>query len=313
MQSEIENQKSKIQTDGVIVVNKPGGMTSHDVVSRIRRIYGTKRVGHTGTLDPLATGVLVICLGQATRIVEYLTATRKEYHATAVFGVTTDSEDATGVTLTETDAGHLTEADLVGILPQFRGSILQTPPMVSALHHEGKRLYDLARQGIEVERAARPVQITRLELTSFIPGRQATAEIEVECSTGTYIRTICADLGKALGVGGMMSSLLRTRVGAFTLSEAHTLEQLENMKMEASLPETVRTISDALPDWPRATLNPSDIDRIVHGQTVCMAEGQQSTEDGNVLLLDEAGSSLGIARIKGAELAPIKVFSAVAK
>jgi tRNA pseudouridine55 synthase len=313
MQSEIENPKSKIEVDGVIVVNKPGGMTSHDVVSRIRRIYGTKRVGHTGTLDPLATGVLVICLGQATRIVEYLTATRKEYRATVVFGTTTDSEDATGTVLSETAASHLTEADVQGVLPQFRGSILQTPPMVSALHHEGKRLYELARQGIEVERQARPVEITRLELTSFTPGSKAQAEIEVECSTGTYIRTICADLGKALGVGGMMSSLLRTQVGAFTLSEANTLQQLENMKMEDRLNETVRTISDALPDWPRAILISSDIDRIAHGQAVCMAEGQAANEDGNVLLLDEAGTSLGIARIKGRELAPIKVFTAVAK
>src|ERR1041385_3460225 len=138
--------------DGVVVVYKPAGITSHDVVNRLRRLYHMRRVGHTGTLDPLATGVLVICLGQATRIVEYLTAARKEYSAGVIFGLTTDSEDITGATIAETDASSVTREQLLDVLPRFTGKIKQIPPMVSAIHHEGKRLYELARAGKTVER-----------------------------------------------------------------------------------------------------------------------------------------------------------------
>jgi tRNA pseudouridine55 synthase len=300
--------------EGVVVVDKPAGITSHDVVGRLRRIYGTKRVGHTGTLDPLATGVLVLCLGQATRIVEYLTASAKEYRAGFVFGVTTDSEDVSGAVLTEQDASHLQEAQVRDALETFRGPILQTPPMVSALHHEGKRLYELARKGLEVERAARPVEIYRLELLSFTTGSRARAEVVVECSTGTYIRTLAADIGRALGVGGMMETLRRSRVGSFTLDKAHSLGELEAKKAEGALGDTVIPIERALSDWPAAKLSETDVSRIRHGQPCDAPTGttaviSDNNSDKPVLMLNEGGAAVGIARLMDGRLEPVKVFS----
>ena len=208
-----EPNKTPSAINGIVVVDKPAGMTSHDVVGVARKLFRTKRVGHTGTLDPDATGVLVLCLGNATRLAEYLSAARKHYVADVVFGVETDSQDASGQVVAERDAAHLTQADVSAILPAFRGAIQQVPPMVSALHHEGQRLYDLARQGIVVERAARAVQIDELELTVWTPGVHPTARLEITCSTGTYIRSLAADIGAAAGVGGMMQTLRRTWVG----------------------------------------------------------------------------------------------------
>ena len=219
--------------NGVLNVDKPAGMTSHDVVGRIRRLAHLKRVGHAGTLDPDATGVLLVCLGQATRLADYLADEGKAYRATVALGATTTTEDASGEVLTRADASHLTENDLAGILPQFVGDIAQTPPMVSAVHHEGKRLYELARQGITVARAARIVHIESLVLESFTPGASAQATLEIECGKGTYIRTLCADLGATLGTGGHMASLCRTRVGAFTLETAVPLGDLTGMRCRA--------------------------------------------------------------------------------
>ncbi len=311
--------------DGVVVVNKPPGITSHDVVHRLRRLYGTRRIGHTGTLDPLATGVLVACLGQATRVVEYLSAARKEYVAGVVFGLTTDTEDITGHTISETDTEALTEEAVREALTHFRGEILQKPPMVSAVHHEGKRLYELARQGIEVERTARPVHIYRLEMKTFVPGPRARATLCIECSTGTYIRTLAADLGAALDVGGTMESLLRTRTGAFTLEEAHTLEELAACKEAGTLTDSLRSIADALADWPHIVLDSEAIRRIAHGQAIPLSDvtpprigglggltppriGGPGGLTSPLLLLDAKGSAVGIARIEGAKLTPIKVF-----
>lgn len=299
--------------DGVVVVDKPAGITSHDVVNRLRRIYGTRRVGHTGTLDPLATGVLVVCIGQATRIAEYLSRARKEYVAGVVFGVTTDTEDAAGTILTETDAGHLTEETVRAVLPSFHGAIEQTPPMVSAVHHEGKRLYELARKGIAVERQSRAVEIYRLELISFSPGKRARTQLRVECSTGTYIRTLAADLGAKLGVGGMMETLCRTRVGPFTLAEAHTLPALEVHQEGGTLAATLRSLAEALPDWPRVRVAEEEIQRIVHGQPIAWLSDERGAERPNadlrVLLVNRRGHFVAIARPRGRTLAPEKVFS----
>ena len=206
-------KKKPSEYNGIVVVDKPMGVTSHDVVDAARRLYHTRRVGHTGTLDPDATGVLVLCLGYATRLAEYLSASRKNYIAEVKFGVESDSQDASGEIVAERDASHFSESDLRALLPRFRGTIEQVPPMVSALHHEGKRLYELAREGITVEREARPVQIDRLELLEFAAGTHSVAKIEITCSTGTYIRTLAADLGEAAGTGALMQSLRRTWVG----------------------------------------------------------------------------------------------------
>jgi tRNA pseudouridine55 synthase len=224
-----------------------------------------KRVGHAGTLDPAASGVLLVCLGNATRIVEYLVDGRKEYIATAEFGVETDTEDATGSVVSERDASGLTRADVLAILPQFRGLISQIPPMVSAVHHEGKRLYQIAREGRTVERESRQVEIYSLQMLGFTPGAHPTAKLEIECSKGTYIRTLCADIGKALGCGAHMAGLVRTAIGCFRETEAHSLETLETMASEDRLFEALISIDDALSHMPAVTVSIEDVALIRNG------------------------------------------------
>ncbi len=312
---------------GIVVIDKPGGMTSHDVVGIARKLFRTKRVGHTGTLDPDATGVMVLCLGNATRIAEYLSAARKHYTAQFVFGIETDSQDASGQVLAEQDAAHLTEADVRAVLPRFRGTIQQVPPMVSALHHEGQRLYDLARQGITVERAARTIHIDALELMAFESGTHPVAQLEITCSTGTYIRSLASDIGAVLGVGGMMQTLRRAWVGErldepnrpFTLEKAHTLDELRERAQAGTLHKVVLPLSTALADWPQARLNNEQTARIRRGQTVSIADVAE-TQRGNwppreltapIALLDDSGDVIAIARLEMEQLHPYKVFARV--
>lgn len=221
-------EKNSFEPCGVLVVNKPEGITSHDVVGKIRKLYGTRKVGHTGTLDPLATGVLVILLGRAAKAAEYLVADRKTYLARIKLGLTTDTEDITGKVLTQNN--NIPDADAVmSACGEFLGKIKQIPPMYSALKVDGKKLYDLAREGIEVERAARDIEIFRLVCTPT--GDASEYELLVECSSGTYIRTLCADIGARLGCGGVMSALHRVQAGGFSIENSHTLEELEAMEI----------------------------------------------------------------------------------
>lgn len=217
---------------GVLVVNKPEGITSHDVVGKIRKLYGTRKVGHTGTLDPLATGVLVILLGRAAKAAEYLVADRKTYIAGLKLGLTTDTEDITGKVLTQSNDIPSSE-QVMSVCGEFLGKIKQIPPMYSALKVDGKKLYDLAREGIEVERQARDIEIFRLECTRIEKSNEY--ELYVECSSGTYIRTLCADIGERLGCGGVMSSLHRVQAGGFHIENSHTLEELEALEMNDRL------------------------------------------------------------------------------
>src|SRR5947208_9593088 len=223
-------------TDGLVVVDKPAGCTSHDVVARLRRIYGQRRVGHAGTLDPDATGVLLVGLGRATRLLRFLTETRKVYRGEVAFGVATDTLDAAG---TETDRRAmpgLTRADLEALLPRFLGTIAQIPPMVSAVKVDGKRLHERARQGEVVERAPRTVRIDRIQVESFIPGEFPRARVLVECGSGTYIRSLAADLGEALGGCAHLAGLRRLQVGPFPVEEARTLEEIADSPDKALLP-----------------------------------------------------------------------------
>lgn len=264
-----------------------------------------KRVGHTGTLDPMATGVLVVCLGHATRIVEYLTGERKEYSAGVTFGVATDSQDATGTVIAEADTSRLSREMVEDALRGFRGRIRQIPPMFSAVHHEGKRLYEIARSGREVERDARDVEIYRLTLEDFTPGMRATAELDVECSTGTYIRTLAADIGTALEVGAMLNRLRRTRVGRFIESDCLTLDALGVAKARSGLADLVISIADALPDWPRIRLSEQDYGNVTQGRMLRIAP----LGAGPHLLLQSAGNVAAIAVPRDADtLAPVKVF-----
>lgn len=215
---------------GILIVNKPCGITSHDVVGRVRRLFGTRRVGHTGTLDPLASGVLVVLIGRAAKAAEYLVCDEKRYRATMRLGLTSDTEDITG-TLLPSDAPLPSADRVIEAARDFIGEILQIPPMYSALKVDGQKLYDLARRGITVEREARPITIHALTVT---PTDEPTDYVlDVACSAGTYIRTLCADLGQALGCGAVMATLERTAAGGFPLSDAYTLEELEAMDADA--------------------------------------------------------------------------------
>ena len=213
--------------DGVLLIHKPQGITSFDVVARIRRLYGTKQVGHTGTLDPMATGLLPVLVGRAVKASEFLTEKDKEYIAGLRLGVTTDTEDITGTVLTETNDIPDKET-VLATAKTFIGDIMQVPPMYSAIKIGGEKLVDLARKGITVEREARPITVYALD----IDGNGRDYQMRVACSKGTYIRTLCVDIGAKLGCGGTMSSLVRTRTGGFTLDNAYTLDELENKTPE---------------------------------------------------------------------------------
>lgn len=294
--------------NGVVVIDKPAGITSHDVVNRARRLFKTKRVGHTGTLDPDATGVLVICLGYATRVAEYLSSSRKSYVAEVVFGVETDTQDASGVVLAERSASHITEADARALCVRFTGRQSQIPPMVSALHHEGKRLYELAREGITVERAPRDIEIFACNLLEFASGEHPVARIEVSCSTGTYIRALSADMGEAAGTGAMMRSLRRTEVGdvsrPFTLQESFTLEQLQALAEAERIGESVIPLRLALAGWTQIPLDDAGVVWFRQGRAI-EVEGEDAER---VAACDSAGEVIGIGKMAEGMLQPVKVL-----
>ena len=224
--------------DGVLIINKHAGVTSHDIVGMVRRLYGTRAVGHAGTLDPMATGVLVVLIGRAAKASEYLTGEDKRYVARLRLGLTTDTEDTTGNTLTTSDTLPSRDA-VMAVMDKFRGDIMQVPPMVSALKVDGHKLVDLARQGIEVERKARPVTIHSLicEPTDTV----SDYILDVTCSGGTYIRTLCADIGAALGCGGAMASLDRRAACGFSIEQSVTVAELEGMSMDERLARLIPT------------------------------------------------------------------------
>ena len=216
---------------GVLIINKPQGPTSHDIVNKVRRLYSTKKVGHTGTLDPMATGVLVVLIGRAAKACEYSLSDRKIYTATLRLGIETDTEDTTGNILKEYPV-TVNEKDVKDVLSGFKGRIKQIPPMYSALKVGGKKLCDIAREGGTVEREAREIEVHSIS-AEHIEGNDY--KLEVECSAGTYIRTLCADIGKALGCGGAMASLERSSACGFPISEAHTIDEIEQLSVNERL------------------------------------------------------------------------------
>jgi tRNA pseudouridine55 synthase len=278
--------------DGFVNIAKPAGMTSFDVVARCKRLLSEKRVGHAGTLDPDATGVLVIAVGQATRLLPFLNTEPKIYRAVCGFGRATDTEDASGQTTQEADATGLTEAALRAALPSFLGEIQQVPPMVSALHHEGQRLYDLARQGITVERPARTITIHALELLAFTAGPEAQATLRVTCGGGTYIRTLCKDLGEALGLPAHMAALEREGVGPFELKDALTLETLTA--------ERLVPLHIAL-GWPTIEADDAMATDLKLGRAII----GEAAREAAVL---HRGRLLALVRPEGGRLQPFKVF-----
>ena len=234
------------EPSGVLIVNKHAGVTSHDIVYKIRRLYGTKRVGHTGTLDPMAEGVLVMLVGRAAKAAEYLVSDSKRYRAGLRLGITTDTEDTTGEVLSSSEAIPGTD-EVLAVCSSFVGKYAQIPPMYSALKVGGQKLCDLARRGVTVEREAREVEIFGLTVT---PTDSKTDYIlDVSCSSGTYIRTLCADIGAKLGCGGVMSALKRTETGGYPIGESFTISALEEMSEEERLSRLlpIESLFDTLP------------------------------------------------------------------
>lgn len=295
--------------DALLNLYKPAGMTSREAVDAVRRLLKVRRAGHTGTLDPGAEGVLLLCLGKATRLNEFLQWLPKTYHATMVLGVQTSTQDMDGEVIATTDASGVTREQLEAVLPRFTGEIEQVPPMYSAVHHEGRRLYELAREGKVVPREARKVQVYRLRLLHFVPGEHPEAELEIECSTGTYIRTLCADIGDALGVGAYARRLKRTAIGPFRVEESVTLQQLEAGDAIDHLIPMTQAVKELLPVWsphPRV-LRLFRLGRFVKPKPfppVPLPEGKPPY----IAVLDPAGELFAIATVRRDEVWPYKVF-----
>lgn len=290
---------------GYIVVDKPAGWTSHDVVARVRRLVGERRVGHAGTLDPAATGVLPVAVGLATRTVEYLANSTKAYRAEITFGVVTDSADGEGEILARNDASQITLNKIETELPQFRGEIAQRPPMHSAIKVEGKRLYQLARQGVEIDVRPRLVTIERLTVVEWaIP----VLTVDVECSKGTYIRSLARDLGEALEVGAHLSALRRTRTGPFTLDDALTLVELEHELQVKSWTEIALPPDAVLTGAVRLDLTEEAAVDWGHGKSI---ETPSPIEPGTLVAaydVDGVWRGVGQATESGDRIRPTKVI-----
>lgn len=256
--------------DGLIAIDKPTGMTSHDVVARVRRITGQRAAGHTGTLDPDAAGLLVVCLGRAARLTRFIEEFPKEYEAEIVFGVSTHTGDASGRVTARSEGFSIPLCAFLATLGEFLGDIRQTPPMVSAVRHEGKRLYELARRGITVERQPRTVTIFEIEplhVGSWPPRLEygARGNVRVRCSRGTYIRTLCEDICQKLGIAGHMGALTRTATSGFTLDQAVTLEELERLASLGSLSGAIRSPLWGVRHLPSISLTQHEAEAVSHG------------------------------------------------
>jgi tRNA pseudouridine55 synthase len=287
---------------GILVVDKTAGVTSFDVVATVRRVLGARRVGHGGTLDPDAVGILPILIGEATKLSPYLVDQDKEYVAIVRWGVTTDTHDLSGRVLATAPVPALTREAVERACAPFRGRIAQTPPMYSALHHAGRRLYELAREGVEVERAPREVVVHTITVEAVTP---ATATLRIVCGKGTYVRTLAADLGDRLGCGGALESLQRTRVGPFTLAAAVSGADIRPGNAPA-LWARVLGADAALEGWPAVTLGDAETIAFLHGQ----AAGAPGDGTGFVRVYDGAGRFLGIGDRRGGAVRPARILHA---
>lgn len=266
--------------NGIIVIDKENDYTSFDVVAKMRRICGEKKIGHTGTLDPMATGVLPILIGNATKAQSLLPESDKEYEATLSFGITTDTLDITGKVLSQTESNVKSE-DLEAVLPQFRGDIMQLPPMYSAVSKDGVRLYELARKGLVTEREARPITVYKLDLLNFDEQLQS-AQILVKCSKGTYIRSICDDIGQALGCGAVMTSLRRVTACGYTLDDAITLEKAKELSENGMLEEYLRPTESVFACYPLVKVTEAQAVRFKNGGGLMLSrtDVDDSSENG---------------------------------
>lgn len=282
--------------NGIVIIDKPAGWTSQDVTARLRRVFGTRRIGHGGTLDPMATGVLPVFVGRATRGVEFFEHAEKTYETELLLGVATDTEDTTGTVLTRREVS-VTPGQLAAVLERFRGEIMQIPPMYSALKVNGQKLCDLARKGRQVERQPRPVTIHELTLLS----REGdTLHLQVRCSKGTYIRTLCADIGEALGCGGCMQALRRTQAGEYTIAEAVPLQQL----LESPEPETyLRDVDTMFRGYPGVKLTVNQEKRCRNGNAFSV-----TLPGGTYRAYSQSGEFLMLAKVEDGVMSTIKSF-----
>ena len=282
--------------DGIVIVDKPQGWTSQDVTARLRRVFGTRRIGHGGTLDPMATGVLPVFVGRATRGVEFFEHAEKTYETVLRLGITTDTEDMTGTVLTE-EKVSFTEEQLQETLAAFRGEILQVPPMYSALKVNGQKLCDLARKGKTVERQPRPITIHEL---SLVERGENTLRLRVRCSKGTYIRTLCKDIGEKSGCGGCMESLRRVAAGEYTIDEAVPLQTL----LGTEEPEKyLRDVDTMFRNYPAVTLTSNQETRCRNGNAFSV-----SLAAGTYRAYSQAGEFLMLAKVDGGVMSTIKSF-----
>ena len=282
--------------NGIVIVDKPRDWTSQDVTARLRRVFNTRRIGHGGTLDPMATGVLPVFVGRATRGVEFFEHAEKIYEATLRLGVMTDTEDITGAVLEKREV-TISEREFLDILPKFRGKIQQIPPMYSAIKVDGKKLYDLARQGKEVERKPREIEIFELTCLEF---SGETARLRIHCSKGTYIRTLCKDIGAALGCGGCMEALRRVQAGEYAIEEAVPLAEL----LETEDPEKyLRPVDSMFRNYPAVTLTAKQESRCRNGNSFSIA-----LDDGTYRVYGQNGDFLALSRMNSGVMSTVKSF-----
>jgi tRNA pseudouridine55 synthase len=295
---------------GVLNVLKPPGMTSHDVVDELRRLTGMRRIGHTGTLDPGACGVLVLCLGHATRIAEFLTERRKGYRTEFTFGVATDSGDAYGAVISEGDARSLQRAAVGDALAAFVGIIEQVPPMVSAVHKAGRRLYEHARRGETVEVSPRQVEIYECRLLDFAPGARARALVQIECSKGTYIRALARDLGARLQVGAHASFVLRTSAGRFGVSDSLTLEEITAAARSGELAACLQSADAALGDFPSVDLTGAQRQQVLDGRALPLfgVPGWRDLPASTPIRLRDRRGLVALARVEAGRLRPFRLI-----
>ena len=293
--------------DGVIVIRKEKGFTSHDVVAKLRGILHMKKIGHTGTLDPDAEGVLPVALGKATRLVDMITDKEKTYEAVMRLGVVTDKQDMSGTVLSQTAELHVTEEELRAVIESFVGDYMQVPPMYSALKVNGKKLYELAREGKTVERKPRPVHFYEIEILEIdLP----LVHFRVTCSKGTYIRTLCHDIGEKLGCGAAMETLLRTKVGRFTLDDAITLAQTEEAVKNGTIESKVLGIEEILAEYPRVCCTKEGDRLLANGNPLVQTLVDAEEKDGWIRMCNSEGNFAGVYQWdeKRDRYFPVKMF-----
>ncbi|THE14514.1 tRNA pseudouridine(55) synthase TruB [Bacillus timonensis] len=300
--------------DGILLLNKPKGMTSHDCVFKVRKLVKMKKVGHTGTLDPDVSGVLPICLGRATKIVEYVTAANKTYEGEATIGISTTTEDASGERVEEKRVDRqITKADVLDVLDSLTGEIIQTPPMYSAVKVNGKRLYEYARQGLVIERPSRKITIHQLELLSDIVQKEGTVSFRfrVTCSKGTYVRTLAVQMGEKLGYPAHMSDLKRTSSGEFTLNQCMTLEEVGQHVQNGTIGEHLLTIEDALSHLRKILINDKVAEKVKNGSVFPVPNELNEISVGEPIAILHNGEILAIYQRhpeKPELIKPIKVL-----